>query len=212
MVLIEQRHGVQPGVLAVCRFLPDNVVRLYRRGVHGVVGTLQTIRLQIVEQLHHDGALCKVVAEGIVHTFGLVGDREGVQNNVGAFKLRSVILEGQRFCGLFSVLVYVRIEDVHDIDRAHIPDGIVKMLGEGFAECEVGPVLCISELALGVAHVGELDRHVDEIHVGIAPDQVHRCGADIGGYDVGLRGACHFAVADFAVGSMFISHSFASLS
>ena len=212
VVLIEQGHGVQSSVLPVCRFLSDNVVRVYRRGVHGVVGTLYAVGLQIFKQLHHDGALCKVVADGIVHIFGHVSDREGVQNNVGALKLRPVILKGQRFGGRFGVLVYVRIEDVHDIDRADIPDGIVKMLGESFAECEVGPVLCISELALSVAHVGELDRHIDEIHVGIAPDQVYRCGADIGGYDVGLRGARHFAVADFAVGSMFISHNFASLS
>ena len=30
VVLIDQRHGVQAGVLPVCCFLPDNVVRLYR--------------------------------------------------------------------------------------------------------------------------------------------------------------------------------------
>ena len=29
VVLIEQGHSVQAGVLPVCRFLPDNVVRLY---------------------------------------------------------------------------------------------------------------------------------------------------------------------------------------
>lgn len=74
-----------------------------------------------------------------------------------------------------------RIEHVHDIDRAHISDGVVEVLSERRTEGECFPVVGVADEALDFAHIGYFYRHINEILVSVTPDQVHRCGADIRG-------------------------------
>ena len=199
---INQGGGAQAGVLAVLGLLADNIGRNDGRGVHGVVGAANTFRGAVFEKLHDDGRLCVVVAQGVVHALGHVRDREGVQNNVGAFKLCPVVLKGQRLSAFFGVSMDGGIEYIHDVDRPHVSLGVIEVLREHFAEGEVLPVGRVAELGLDFAHVLNFQRHVDKILVRIVPDQVHRSRADINGHSVGLLRRVDFAVEDLAVCAM----------
>ena len=198
VVLVQQLHGVQSFVCAFGRGLADNVGVLDGARVYGVIGALERLVGALFEKPDNDGSLCEVVVHRVVHAFHLVGKCEAVQNNVISFKFRALIGKAQFFVGLFCTFVHVGIEYVHDVDRAHILDGVVEVLGEGFAESEVLPALGVAELALCVAHVGDFDWHVDEIFVSISADQVDRGRSDIGGLFCGG----HFAVHDLAVCAM----------
>ena len=83
--------------------------------------------------------------------------------------------------------MYVRIEDVHDIDRPDIPDGVIKMLRKCFAESEGRPVARVSDFALCITHICDFYRHVDEVKASISPYQIDRRCADIRIYAVRLR-------------------------
>ena len=206
VVLIEQSHGSQSGVFAGFGFLADNVGRLHLGNVHGVEGCGELGRVGCFEQRHGYGVLCHAIRESIVHALGLVCDREGVENDLVTLKLRLAVGEGQGLGGFLCGFMNRRIEHVHDIDRAHISDGVVEVLSERRAEGECLPVVGVADEALDFAHVGYFYRHIDEIFVSVASDQVHRCGADIRGHHVGLSDGSHFTFADFAICAMQICH------
>ena len=142
----------------------------------------------------------------IVHALGLVRDSEGVEDDIGACKLCAEVAEGELLGGLFCLLVCVGVEYVHNVDRADVADGVVKVHSEGFAKSEVLPLLGVTEHALCVAHICDLDRHIDEVTLSVATHKVDRSGTDISGYHVSLCSVGDSAVSYLAVCPMFVCH------
>ena len=191
---------MQTGVFAFLGFLPQNVGSVHHGSVHGVIGAGDSLGRGCLDELHHGGPLGEVIAQGVVNTLGHIADREGVQNDLRALDFYAVVLHGQFLSDRFGVPVNVRVEHIHDIDRAYVSFGIVEVLSENLAESEVLPAsLGVPGLGLHVPHAGELDRHVNESAPRISPDKVHGCGADIGADHAPLPDFGYFGVADLAV-------------
>ena len=191
---------MQTGVFAFLGFFSQNVGSVHHGGVHGVIGAGDSLGRGRIDELHHGGPLGEVVAQCVVHALGHVSDREGVQNDLRALDFHAVVLDGQFLGDRLGVPVNVRVEHIHDIDRAHVPLGVVEVLSENLAEREVLPAgLGVPGLVLYVPHAGELDRHVDDPGLSIASDEVHGCGADIGADHASLPDFGYFGVADLAV-------------
>ena len=86
--------------------------------------------------------------------------------------------------------MYVRIQNVDDVNRSGVLDGVVEVLNKCLAKTELVPMVGITDNLLDFVEVAEADRFVDEAGILVTCNEVDRSYAYV--QEDGVRLCCSY--------------------